>query len=99
MKSESSFGRIKLPQGKTANDLAKEQADFRLRQEDITDVLDGALTAAENVLKSLLPDTKPENVTALFHRHVGTHLRTELENIKSHGHRGDDPEFSPDTVS
>ena len=62
-----------------------------------TDVLDAALTSAEEELKALLPMSKPSKVTEAFATHVHTHLSTELSNIAAHGHRNNDPEDIPST--
>jgi hypothetical protein len=61
------------------------------------DVLDAALTSAEQELKALLPMLKPSKITEAFAIHVHTHLSTELSNIAAHGHRNDDPEDLPST--
>ena len=61
------------------------------------DVLDAALTSAEEELKALLPMLKPSEVSEAFAIHVHTHLSTELSNIVAHGHRNDDPEDAPPT--
>jgi len=61
------------------------------------DVLDAALTSAEQELKALLPTLKPSEVSNVFATHIRTHLSTELSNIAAHGHRNDDPEDIPPT--
>ena len=60
-----------------------------------TDILDAALTSAEEDLKALLPTLKPSEVSEAFATHIHTHLPTELSNISAHGHRNDDPEDVP----
>jgi len=60
-----------------------------------TDILDAALTAAEEELIALLPTLKPSDVSEDFATHIHTHLLTELSNIAQHGHRNDDPEDVP----
>jgi hypothetical protein len=62
-----------------------------------TDILDAALTSAEEELKALLPTLKPSEISAAFATHIHTHLSTELSNIAAHGHRNDDPEDIPPT--
>ncbi len=57
------------------------------------DILDAALTAAEEELKALLPTLKASEVSEAFVTHIHTHLSTELSNIAAHGHRNDDPDF------
>ena len=59
------------------------------------DVLDAALTSAEEELKALLPKLKPSEISETFATYVHTHLSTELSNIAAHGHRNDDPEAVP----
>ena len=59
------------------------------------DVLDAALTSAEEELKTLLPTLKPSEVSEAFATHIHTHLSTELSNIAAHGHRNDDPGAVP----
>jgi hypothetical protein len=61
------------------------------------DVLDAALTSAEEELKALLPTVTPSEVSKAFATHIRTHLSTELSNIAAHGHRNDDPEDIPPT--
>ena len=60
-----------------------------------TDILDAALTSAEDALKALLPMLKPPEISQAFQTHIHTHLSTELSNIAAHGHRNDDPEAVP----
>src|ERR1700693_1284363 len=62
-----------------------------------TDILDAALTSAEDALKALLPMLKPPEISQAFQTHIHTHLSTELSNIAAHGHRNDDPEAVPQT--
>ena len=62
-----------------------------------TDILDAALTAAEEELKALLPTVNPSEVSEAFATHIHMHLSTELSNIAAHGHRNDDPEDIPPT--
>ena len=60
-----------------------------------TDILDAALTSAEDALKALLPMLKPPEISQAYANHIHTHLSTELSNIVAHGHRNDDPEAVP----
>jgi hypothetical protein len=60
-----------------------------------TDILDAALTSAEQELIELLPTLKPPEISQVFATHIHTHLSTELSNIVAHGHRNDDPEAVP----
>jgi hypothetical protein len=60
-----------------------------------TDILDAALTAAEEELTALLPTLKPSEVSEAYATHIHTHLPTELSNIAAHGHRNDDAEDVP----
>src|ERR1700693_1836852 len=60
-----------------------------------TDILDAALTSAEDALKALLPMLKPSEISDAFATFGHTHLSTELSNIAAHGHRNDDPEAVP----
>jgi hypothetical protein len=60
-----------------------------------TDILDAALTSAEDTLKALLPMLKPPEISQAFATHIHTHLSTELSKIAAHGHRNDDPEAVP----
>ena len=60
-----------------------------------TDILDAALTAAEEELIALFPTLKPSEVSEAFATHIHTHLFTELSNIAAHGHRNDSPEAVP----
>src|ERR1019366_9789396 len=62
-----------------------------------TDILDAALTSAEEELKALLPTLKPSEVSEAFATHIHTHLSAELSNIAAHGHINDDAEDVPPT--
>ena len=64
------------------------------KEDAITGVFDNALTTAEEWLEELLPTLSVEEIKERFAQHVKTHLGVELENIKDHGHRHDDPEFN-----
>jgi hypothetical protein len=66
-----------------------------IRSDAYTDMLDAALTAAEEELIALLQTLKPSEVSEAFATHIHTHLPTELSNIAAHGHRNDDPEDVP----
>ncbi len=68
----------------------------RFDSDACTDILDTALTSAEQELKALLPMLKPSKITEAFASHIHKHLSTELSNIAAHGHRNDDPEDIPD---
>lgn len=62
-------------------------------------VLDGALNAAIQVIRTAIGNPKIRRRSQLaedFEQHVQTHLATELDNIRKHGHRGDDPQYDPD---
>ena len=59
------------------------------------DILDAAMTSAEEQLIELLPTLKPPEISQAFANHIHTHLSTELSNIAAHGHRNDDPEAVP----
>lgn len=74
---------------------ARRPAPKHLR-ETTTDVLDAALTSAELHLQKLLPAIPPRQVGGMFVEHVMTHLTEELSNIARHGHRSDDPTFTPE---
>lgn len=63
-------------------------------EEELTAILDRALDAAEEILTPLVKDGIPA-VCSLFEAHVSTHLEDELRNIKTHGHRNDDPNDKP----
>jgi hypothetical protein len=65
------------------------------REDVITGVFDNALTAAEEYLGELLPDMTNAEIAERFAQFIQTHLSTELENIRAHGHRNDDPEDVP----
>lgn len=68
----------------------------RLHDEEHIAALDRALSAAEEVLRELLPAVKrPDVIASDFAIHVRTHLRDELTNIQAHGHRNDDPNDKP----
>lgn len=60
-----------------------------------TDILDAALTAAEDELIALLPTLKPSEIKKAFVTHIHIHLLAEMSNIAAHGHRNDDPEDVP----
>src|SRR5271156_6677979 len=68
-----------------------------LDSDGCTDILDAALTAAEEELIALLPTLKPSEIKNTFITHIHTHLSTELSNIAAHGHRNDDPKDIPPT--
>src|ERR1019366_5932191 len=68
-----------------------------IRSDAYINILDAALTSAEEELKALLPTLKPSQVSEAFATHIHTHLFTELSNIVAHGHINDDPEDIPPT--
>src|ERR1019366_10566832 len=68
-----------------------------IRSDAYINILDAALTSAEEELKALLPALKPSEVSEAFATHIHTHLSTELSNIAAHGHINDDPEDIPPT--
>lgn len=65
-------------------------------EDDVLAVFDDALTAAETHLARLMPLFGPEAITSKFNQHVNTHLWNELHNIRTHGHRNDDPNDPPE---
>lgn len=68
----------------------------RFTTEDaILGVLDKALSSAEEWLEELLPSVTTAEIAKRFAGHCYTHLRPELENIRAHGHRNDDPDDVP----
>jgi hypothetical protein len=76
---------------------------FLSLNDDQLEVLDKALTAAEEVLREfpvgkrgLKAKNLPEFVSDVFEEHVRIHLATELSNIAEHGHRNDDPDDEPE---
>jgi hypothetical protein len=76
---------------------------FLSLNDDQLEVLDKALTAAEEVLREfpvgksgLKAKNLPEFVADVFEEHVRIHLATELSNIAEHGHRNDDPDDEPE---
>ena len=66
-----------------------------IRSDAFINILDAALTLAEEEVKALLPTLKPSEVSEAFATYVHTHLSAELSNITAHGHRNDDPEDIP----
>jgi hypothetical protein len=68
-----------------------------IRSDAYINVLDAALTSAEDELKALLPTLKPSEVSEAFATHIHTHLSTELSDIAAHGHVNEDPEDVPPT--
>lgn len=64
-----------------------------------TGILDSALNAAIEVIRKSIGDTRVRRRSELaedFKNHVRMHLAVELDNIRKHGHRGDDPSYDPD---
>ena len=68
-----------------------------IRSDGYINILDAALTSAEEELTTLLPTLKPSEVSEAFATHIHTHLFRELSNIAAHGHINDDPEDFPPT--
>src|ERR1017187_1570509 len=68
-----------------------------IRPDAYINILDAALTLAEEELKALLPTLKPSEVSEAFATHIHTHLSAELSNIAAHGHINDDAEDVPPT--
>jgi len=58
-------------------------------------ILDNALSAAEEILRSLLAKSSASEVTAAFKQHVAGHLGIEMSNLEEHGHVNDDPNDEP----
>jgi hypothetical protein len=64
-------------------------------EDAILGVLDNALSSAEGWLEELLPSMSTAQIAERFALHCQSHLHTELENIRAHGHRNDDPDDVP----
>jgi hypothetical protein len=86
-----------------ANTDRTPEALFLSLNDDQLEVLDKALTDAEEVLKKfpvgksgLKAKNLPGFVADVFEEHVRIHLATELSNIADHGHRNDDPDDVPE---
>jgi hypothetical protein len=60
------------------------------KHDDVYEIFDNALDAAEHVLRPLVSDYESDDVVAEFKDHCRTHLQDEMHNIAMHGHRNED---------